>query len=105
MYLFFERGIRGGQSVIFKKHSIANNKYIIGYDKHKKTIYISNLDAQNLYKEAMSHKLTISDFKWFDIFDESLIYSYDEKTSDIGYVLEVDLEYPKELHDLHMTSH
>lgn len=101
MYLFFERGIRGGQSVIFQKHSIANNKYISGYDKDKKTIYISYLDANNLYGEAMSHKLPVSDFKWFDSFDESLIYSYDEKTSDIGYVLEVDLEYPEELHDLH----
>ena len=50
-------------------------------------------------------KLPVSDFKWVekeDIlkFDEKFIENYDEN-SDIGYVLEVDVEYPKSLHKLH----
>ena len=50
-------------------------------------------------------KLPVSDFKWVekeDILkvDEKFIENYDEN-SDIGYVLEVDVEYPKSLHKLH----
>jgi hypothetical protein len=53
MYQFFERGIRGGQSVIFKKH----NKYLSDYNPDEKSTYISYLDANNLYGVSMSCKL------------------------------------------------
>ena len=42
----------------------------------------------------------LKDFKWVDSISIDTIMSYDEN-SDIGYTLEVDLHYPKELHDLH----
>ena len=51
----------------------------------------------------MSQKLPVSGFKWEkDIlkFTEEFIKNYDED-SDKGYILEVDVEYPENLHDLH----
>lgn len=100
MYLFFERGIRGGQSVIFEKYAEANNKYMDYYDEDIETSYISYLDANNLYGHAMNRPLPYKDFKWLESISIDTIMNYDEN-SNIGYTLEVDLEYPKELHDLH----
>ena len=36
-----------------------------------------------------------------DMFDRRFINNYDEHSS-IGYILEVDVKYPKYLHDLHL---
>ena len=65
---------------------------------------MSNLDANNLYGCPMIKKLPVGSFKWIknvSRIDEEFIKNYDEN-SDIGYFLIVDLEYPKELHDLHI---
>ena len=64
MYQFFERGIRGGQSVIFKKYAKANNKYLSDYNPDEKSTYISYLDANNLYGVSMSCKLPQEKFEW-----------------------------------------
>ena len=53
----------------------------------------------------MIKKLPVGNFKWIekvDIskFDEKFMKNYDEN-SDKGYILEVDVEYPKNLHKLH----
>jgi hypothetical protein len=64
MYQFFERGIRGGQSVIFMKYAKANNKYSRDCDPQEPSTFISYLDANNSYGVAMSCKLSDSDFKW-----------------------------------------
>lgn len=101
MYQFFERGIRGGQSVIFKKYCEANNKYMITYDENKISTYIIYIDANNLYGEAMSHKIPYKGFKWNTQLTLEDVMNYNEETSDIGYVLEVNLKYPAELHDKH----
>ena len=45
-------------------HDIANNKYIISYDKHKKSKRIINIDANNLYGWSMARYLPRSGFKW-----------------------------------------
>ena len=61
------------------------------------------VDANNLHGWAMSKKLPLDNFKWVDdlsMFTEDFIKSYDEE-SDIGYLLVVDVEYPKNLHMLH----
>ena len=49
-------------------------------------------------------KLPVDGFKWIEEddlskFDEKFIKNYDEN-SDKGYILEVDVEYPKNLHKL-----
>ena len=61
------------------------------------------VDANNLYGWAMSKKLPVDNFKWIDdlsMFTEDFIKSYDEE-SDIGYLLVVDIKYPKNLQMLH----
>ena len=81
----------------------ANNKYMKNYDRNIKSSFIKYLDANNIYGFPMCKKLPVSDFKWVDdlsIFTEEFIKYYDEN-SDQGYILEVDAEYPKDLHKLH----
>ena len=64
--------------------------------------YIMYLDANNLYGWAMSQYLPTSGFRWLT---EREINKIDlakyKKDSKKGVILEVDLEYPQELHDLH----
>ena len=59
------------------------------------------LDANNLYRWALSQFFPYSEFKWLNRkeinrFDINLINENDSH----GYILEVDLEYPDELHEL-----
>ena len=59
--------------------------------------------SNNLYGFAMSEPLPVDGFKWMEDLskiDEDFIKNYDEN-SDKGYILEVDVEYSKNLHDLH----
>ena len=102
MHLYIENGIRGGVSMIGKKYAKANNPYVDNYDPEKLHSHISYLDANNLYGWSMSRPLPQKNFKW--VTDED-IKKFDinevSDDSDIGYILEVDLDYPKELHDLH----
>ena len=61
------------------------------------------LDANNLYRWAMSQKLPVNGLKWvkdLSKFNDSFMKNYDEN-SDKGYFLEVDVEYPKKLFKLH----
>ena len=62
--LMVERGICGGVSMITKRHSVINNKYMEDYDPSKPSTYISYLDANNLYGWAMSKKLPTHGFRW-----------------------------------------
>ncbi len=94
MYLMVERGIRGGVSTIMKRYAKSNNKYVKGYDKESESVFIPYLDANNLYGWAMSKPLPVKNFRWMT--DEEL-----SQWENIPCFLEVDLEYPKELHDLH----
>ena len=95
MLLMFEKGIRGGISMISNRHGKANNSYMDDeYDDKRATKYITYLDANNLYGWAMCKPLPTSNFKWMD--DDELT-SWKKHTC----ILEVDLEYSKHLHDLH----
>ena len=95
MLLMFEKGIRGGISMISNRHGKANNSYMGDeYDDKRATKYITYLDANNLYGWAMCKPLATHGFKWMD--DDELT-SWKKHTC----ILEVDLEYPKQLHDLH----
>ena len=100
MYLFIEKGLRGGISYIAKRYAKANNKYMKDYDPKKPSKFITYLDMNNLYGWVMSGYLPYGGFKWLKNVDGFDVNSISEK-SPIGYILEVDLEYPDELHVLH----
>ena len=99
-YLFIEKGLRGGISNIAKRHAKANNKYMNDYDPKKLSTFTSYLDMNNLYGWAMSGYLPYEGFRRLKNVDEFGVTSVSEK-GPIGYFLEVDLEYPDELHELH----
>ena len=98
-----EEGVRGGICHAVNRYAHANNHYMKDYDKRKESSNIQYLDANNIYGAAMSKKLPIKGFKWLDDIeriDEEFIKEYNE-INDKGYVIEADLDYPQELHDLH----
>ena len=100
MYEMIEAGLRGGMTQTTCKKVEANNKYMgDDYDKKKESSYINYLDANNLYGLSMIQKLPYRNLKWDDKITEDDIINYNNGRT--GYILEVDLEYPKELHDLH----
>ena len=95
MYLMIENGIRGGISTITKRYAKANNPYMGSkYNPEEYNVYLAYLDANNLYGWAMSKKLPVRDFKWMNERELQNWYKF-------SCILEVDLEYPEELHDLH----
>ena len=102
MLLMVEEGIRGGICHSIHQYVKANNKYMKNYNNNEESSYIQCLDANNLYGWAMSKKLPINGFKWTDnnIINEEFIKNYNENDKK-GYILEVDIKYPKKLHDLH----
>ena len=99
-YLFIEKGLREGISYIAKGYAKANNKYMNDYDSKKPSTFISYLDMNNLYGWTMIDYLPYEGFEWLKNVDELDGMSISEK-SPIGYFLEVDLQYPDELHKLH----
>lgn len=102
MVHFIKKGIRGGISQCSKRKAIANNKYMSDYDPKLPSSYIAYLDATNLYGAALSQYLPYAGFRWLDeneIRDLDIISIADD--SPYGYILEVDIKYPEELHDKH----
>ena len=97
--LFIEKGMRGGISYIAHRHAVANNKYMKNYNPERESSYIMYLDANNLYGWAMSQSLPFKDFNWLPP-EDFILDNYTDDTRK-GVILEVDLEYPEELHHLH----
>jgi hypothetical protein len=100
MFHFFEKGMRGGTSYIAHRHSTANNKYMETYNEDDESMFLMYLDANNLYGWAMSQPLPNGEFEWVEDVDNIKLEDY-MGDDGRGMVLEVDMEYPNELHDLH----
>ena len=105
MLLMIEKGIRGEICQSTYRYAKANNKYMKNYIKSIESSFIKYLDANNLYGWAMSQKLPVNGFKWvkqeeLSNLNEDFIKNYDEN-GNIGYFLEVDIDYLKELFNFH----
>ena len=106
IYDFIERGIRGGISIIAKRFARANNPgcRIRKFDPTRKLKHLIYLDANNLYGFAMSQALPIKDFRFLDkdeIRKISTSFGSIDDDAETGYIFEVDLKYPAEIHDRH----
>ena len=102
MFQFIENSMRGGVSYTANRYGKANNKYMKEYNEKVPSKYIMYLDDNNLYGWAMSQYLPTGNFKWMTDKEISKIdlVKYKENGKK-GLILEVDLEYPQELHNLH----
>ena len=113
MLLFVERGIRGGLSQCSHRYARANNKYLPTsmYDASQPSTYLMYFDVNNLYGWAMSQAMPRCGFRWLD---EAAVSELNDATvsklnvnslpaddGPEGYLLEVDLEYPRDIHDKH----
>ena len=102
MLLMVEREIRGGICHAIHRYAKANNEYMRNFDKNIISSYLMYLDANNSYGWGISQTLPVNGFKWvrkLSRFDECFKKDYDEN-SNKGYILEVDVEYTKNLFNL-----
>ena len=107
IHMFIDKGIRGGISFVGNPHAKASNKYIAETNDCEEKDYIMFFDVNNQYGAAMSEYLPTDGFEWDLSFNNM---SVEEQTKFIlalkddestGYMFNCDLEYPKDLHDLH----
>ena len=101
--LMVEKGITGGICHAIHRYAKANNKYTKDYNKDEEESFLQYEDANSLCRWAMIQPLPVDGFDWVEHLskiDEHFLKNYNED-SNKGYILEVDIEYPKNLHDLH----
>ena len=105
-----ENLIRGGISSVYSKRlAVANNKYLENFDAENPSTFIIMIDANNLYGGVMEKFcLPLNDFDYFDqVWDSEIEPELINKIletagdSDVGYIVEVDLDYPEDVHNLH----
>ena len=99
MYIFFAKSRWGGISYISNRYSKTNNKCSKSYHPKQKSKHVIYLGTNNLYGFVLPKFLPTSGLKWIDrkTFDLNKYATYSSKDC----VLEGDLEYPKELCNLH----
>ena len=104
MLLMFERGIRGRITQSVHRWAAANNPYMGSeYDPNEPTRYLQYLDTNNLYGWVMSQPLPTGRFQWVKFREDRNPKTIVEELSakNYGYLLEVNVRYPRELHDHH----
>ncbi|KAJ8949419.1 hypothetical protein NQ318_007519 [Aromia moschata] len=102
MVHLLKRGVRGGISQCSERKHIANNIFLPNYNADEPSSFIMYLDATNLYGHSMSQALPTGGFTWLT---ENEISTFDitqiPDDGPQGFILEVDVYYPQELHDMH----
>ena len=95
-----EKGIRGGITKDIHRYVSTNNKYMSNYNSNYPSTFLTYLGANNLYGWAMIRKMALNGFEWvknLNKFTTKNIMNYDETTNEKGYLLDVDVEYPRSL--------
>jgi len=102
MYLMIENNMRGKIATISHRQAWDNNPLVEGYDPSEPNSYIKYLDASNLYRTAMLEPLPVGNSR---ILSQREIGNFDlmsiPTNSDTGYIIECNLKYPKNSHNLH----
>jgi hypothetical protein len=108
MHRLITSGVRGGVCSVSKRHAVANTPGQADYNAELPPSWIGYFDKNNLYGEAMMQELPHCDFQWVGAeplgkLEQSLIAGQEIKPArtNVGYIFEVDLEYPAEIHDAH----
>lgn len=97
---FIQSGICGGITTCVQRYVKVNNKYMKDYNPNDVSKYIMYFDSNNLYGWAMSRPLPYGGFQWVNDIESFDINTISEN-SDIGYILELDLESPQEIQEEH----
>ena len=74
------KNIRDG---ICHRYMKVNNKYMKDYDENRESLHVKYLNINNLYRQAVSQKLHVSDFKWLENtpqFNKDFIKKYNKDT-------------------------
>lgn len=118
MIHFIRKSVRGGISQCSVRYQKANNEFMTEfqnltygdddtsnykfpkYDPSSPTSYLMYYDFNNMYAWALSQSLPFANFKWLENVENFNVFEISDE-SEKGYILEVDLEYPKNLHDRH----
>ena len=100
MFDFVESAKRGGISMISNRYGEANNVCMgDGYDPTKESSFIQYMDANSLYPTVMRGPLPVGKYAWGEMSVEKIrAWTPD---CDWGAFVEMDTEYPEQLHDLH----
>ena len=102
MYLFVTKSIRGGLCGTSTRYAKSNHDLCGDYNPIKENSHIIGWDANNLYGNSLCQPLPIGNFKWLtprELANFNIAEIPENATQ--GYFLEVDLKYPRDLHDLH----
>ena len=101
MLLMVGKGIRAGITQAVKRYAKANKKYMKDlHNPDEESMYLQYVDANNLYEWATVQNLPTHGFLWKKAEDVT-----PEKIGELvkkgkrGYLLEVDVKYPKEPHE------
>ena len=103
MFQLIDSGLRGGVCMISHRYSRANHPALGElYDPKKPIVTLKMFDANNLYGYAMHEPLPMNEYRWLSDEEISVIDWNKQKNDQFyGYIVECDLDYPKELHDKH----
>ncbi|XP_063537662.1 uncharacterized protein LOC134747016 isoform X1 [Cydia strobilella] len=102
MLSMIQNGIRGGVCLCPHRQAKANNKYIPGYNPSQPDSYVIYIDCNNLYGYSMCQYLPLSNFRFLEQHEiDALDITQVPNEAKYGFILEVDLIYPKDLHKEH----